>query len=108
MSLFKPRPHASIEEIKREAANGNAFFVNRAAENGDLACLSDMEARRIVATANDQFALTETWRLVSKTPEGQVAQFDRVEDHIQFAARVFCREGGKPISQQIGDHYRRR
>lgn len=105
MEVFKKRPHASIKEIVEKARVGDAFFVNRATLNGDLAPLPDDVARLIVAVANDQAAANELDLVIPLSDEKFEQQQEFVAKHADRAVRVFTREGGKDLREQVSEFF---
>lgn len=99
------RKHASVEDIVAEAQRGNAFFVNRAILNGDLAHLSQNEQRRIVAMASDEAARYAADQIIPITYEGQMTNNNFINKHINLALRVFTRAQNRSIKDEIEDMY---
>jgi hypothetical protein len=87
-----PRKPASIEEIKEAAKNGNAFFVNRAAENGDLAILPEHEQRMILAQANDEAARHAQDQVIPLKDNSLTNNQIFIDKHANFAIDVFLKE----------------
>lgn len=100
-----PRKPASIEEIREAARNGNAFFVNRAAENGDLSILEEGEQIRILAQANDEAARYAQDQVIPLTTNALSNNQNFIEKHANFAIDIFFKRNKKPIKQQVSDFY---
>jgi len=106
MELRLPhRKHASVEDVITEAQKGNAFFVNRAVLNGDLAHLPQNEQRRILAMANDEAARYATDQVIPTTYESQANNSNFISKHINLAWRVFTKTEGRSIAEEVEDMY---
>lgn len=103
--LFPPRRHASIAEIINKAKNGDSFFVNRAAINGDLSLLSEKTQRLIVAIANDQTAALTYNQIIPLTEDKYNLQMEFIEKHLNLAFNVFVKGDGKSMTEEISDFY---
>lgn len=99
------RKHASVEDVIAEAQMGNAFFVNRAVLNGDLAHLPESEQRRIVAIANDEAARYATDQVIPTTYESQANNSIFINKHINLSWRVFTKAKGRSIAEEVEDLY---
>lgn len=99
------RKHASVEDVIAEAQKGNAFYVNRAVLNSDLAHLPESEQRRIVAMANDEAARYAQDQVIPKTDAEQTANDSFISKHLNLAVRVFVKANGRSIQEEITDHY---
>jgi hypothetical protein len=103
--LFRPHPHADVNVVVEHARRGDAFFVNRAARNGDLAQLPENEQRRIVAEANDRAAKRAMDLTVPLDRAGTERLQEFVDRREDLAVRVFTREGGRDVKDQIKEYY---
>lgn len=102
---FRPRPHSPIIEIYEKAKAGDAFFVNRAAENGDLAPLPEDIRRQIVAVANDEAAAYMQNGVIPIRDDAVENQRTFVEKHSNFAINVFAKVDGRGLREQIRNFY---
>lgn len=107
MELRLPhQKHASVEDIISEAQKGNAFFVNRAVLNGDLAQLPENEQRRIVAMASDEAARYASDQIVPNTAQTQETNNSFISKHLNFAIRVFTKAQGQTIQKEVDNLYK--
>jgi len=104
--MFKDRPHASIKKIYEKSLEGDAFFVNRAAANGDLSPLPENIQRQIVAVANQKAADFANEQIIPLTEESYKNNNYFIERHSDFASRIFFDEGDQTIEEQIKKFYK--
>ncbi len=105
MEWLKPRPHAPIKEIVDKAKNGDAFFVNRAAYNGDLAIFPDAIQQLIVAVANDEAAAYALNQVIPQSDAALTQNNEFIGTHIDRATRTFAKKGQMSLKDQIEDFY---
>jgi len=98
-----PKPHKTLEEILKLAKRGFSSQVDRAVLNGDLANLSELEQRRIVAMAHDYSAFQADTYLIPLTDERVQQKNDWIKKEIDIAATVFFKADGKDLKEQIRD-----
>lgn len=100
-SRLPHRKHASVEEVMAEANKGNAFFVNRAVLNGDLAQLPENQQRKIVAVANDEAARYASDQIIPRSDQSHVVNQNFIAKHLNLAIKVFTRAQGRKINEEI-------
>ncbi len=97
----RPRPHESVSKIREEAKKGNAFFVNRAALNGDLAQLSEYEQRQIVAQANDEAALYAHDQVIPQTEAATAINSNFIAKHLGRAINIIFKRDGRSVKEAL-------
>lgn len=97
----RPRPHESVEKIREEARKGNAFFVNRAAINGDLAQLTEYEQRSIVAQANDEAAAYAHDQVIPLAESAAASNADFITRHLGRAINIIFKRGGRSVKEEL-------